>query len=165
MKKAAFLDRDNTLIYDPGYIHEPEKVFLLEGVSEGLKLLKDNGYLLIVVSNQSGIGRGYFEEKDFWAVNNKLQELLKPFNVQIDAFYFCPHKPDDNCNCRKPKIELALKVAKDLNIDLKNSVMIGDKDSDVEFGFNAGMKCSLKVGSYPFDNFLKAAQFVVENYG
>lgn len=165
MRKGAFLDRDNTLIHDPGYIHEPEKVFLLKGVGEGLKLLKEAGYLLIVTSNQSGIGRGYFEEKDFWAVNRKIQELLKPFGVQIDAFYFCPHKPEDNCLCRKPKTQLALKAAKELNVNLRESVMIGDKDSDVEFGFNAGMKCSIKVGNYPFDNLLKAAQFIVENYG
>ena len=165
MRKAVFLDRDNTLIYDHGYIHEPEKVFLLEGVGKGLKLLKEAGYMLIAVSNQSGIGRGYFEEKDFWAVNSKLQELLKPFGVQIDAFFFCPHKPDDNCTCRKPKTEMALKASQELNISLKDSIMIGDKDSDLEFGFKAGMKCSLKVGSHPFNNFLKAAKFVVENYG
>ena len=164
MKKAVFLDRDNTLIYDPGYIHEPEKVRLLEGVPEGLKLLKDAGFLLVVVSNQSGIGRGYFEEEDFWAVNRRLQELLKPCGVQIDAFYFCPHRPDENCSCRKPKTGMVERAAEELGIDVSESVVIGDKDSDVELAFNCGCKAGVKVGAPPFENFLKAAQFVLSLY-
>jgi len=163
--KAAFLDRDNTLIYDPGYIHEPEKVVLLEGVGEGLKKLKEAGYLLIVVSNQSGIGRGYFKEEDFWAVNRKLQELLKPYGVQIEDFFFCPHRPEENCNCRKPKTGLIETAVKKHQINLKRSVMIGDKDSDLECGINAGLMCSVKVGTPPFENFLKAVNFILENYG
>jgi len=164
LRRAVFLDRDNTLIYDPGYIHEPEKVRLLTGVPEGLKLLKDAGFLLVVVSNQSGIGRGYFGEKDFWAVNERLQELLKPFGVQIDAFYFCPHRPDENCSCRKPKTGMIEKAAEDLGIDVSESVVIGDKDSDVELAFNCGCKVGVKVGKFPFEDFLKAAYFVVNLY-
>ncbi|RUM91290.1 MAG: HAD family hydrolase [Thermovibrio sp.] len=161
MKRAAFLDRDNTLIYDPGYIHEPDKVKLLEGVPEGLKLLKKNGFLLIVISNQSGIGRGYFKEEDFWAVNRKLQELLKPFGVQIDGFYFCPHKPKENCKCRKPKTFLIERAAEDFGVNVSESIVIGDKDSDVEMGFKAGCRLAVKVGVPPFDNFLKAVEFVL----
>lgn len=166
MKKvrAAFLDRDNTLIYDPGYIHEPEKVRLLKGVPEGLKLLKEAGFLLIVVSNQSGIGRGYFEEKDFWAVNERLQEFLKPFGVQIDAFYFCPHRPDENCSCRKPRTGMVERAAKELGIDVSESVLIGDKDTDVELAFRCGCKAGIKVGEFPFEDFLKAAEFTLSLY-
>ncbi|WP_297445339.1 HAD-IIIA family hydrolase, partial [Desulfurobacterium sp.] len=80
MQRAVFLDRDNTLIEDEGYIHEPEKVKLLPGVAEGLKMLKDAGFLLIVISNQSGIGRGYFKEEDFHAVNKRLNQLLEPYS-------------------------------------------------------------------------------------
>jgi D-glycero-D-manno-heptose 1,7-bisphosphate phosphatase len=163
LKRAAFLDRDNTLIYDPGYIHEPEKVELLEGVPEGLKLLKERGFLLIVVSNQSGIGRGYFKEEDCWAVNRKLQELLKPYDVQIDGFYFCPHKPSEKCNCRKPKTLLVEKAARDFGVSVSESVVIGDKDSDVEMGFRAGCRLAVKVGASPFDNFLKAVEFVLSS--
>ena len=161
MKKAVFLDRDNTLIKDDGYIHEPKKVELLPTVPEGLKLLKKANYLLIVVSNQSGIGRGYFEEKDFHAVNERLQELLKPHGVQIDDFFFCPHRPDENCNCRKPKTGMVEKAAKKWNIDLSKSFVIGDKEIDVMLAFNAGCKWGILVGSETFQDFLSAARQIL----
>ncbi|ADY72772.1 histidinol-phosphate phosphatase family protein [Desulfurobacterium thermolithotrophum DSM 11699] len=160
-RKAILLDRDNTLIKDDGYIHEPEKVELLPGVPQGLKLLKEAGFLLIVVSNQSGIGRGYFREDNFWAVNRKLQELLNPFGVQIDDFFFCPHKPSDNCNCRKPKVGMVEKAVKNWNIDLSKSFVIGDKEIDVMLAFNAGCKGGIRVGIKPFENFLIAAKHVI----
>ncbi len=165
MKKAVFLDRDNTLIYDPGYIHEADKVRLLEGVGEGLKLLKDKGFLLIVVSNQSGIGRGYFTEREFWEVNQRLQELLKPFKVQIDDFFFCPHRPDEGCFCRKPNPYLLKEAARKWEVDLSSSYVIGDKDSDVELALKGGCKGGIKVGAPPFDNFLKAVFFILEVEG
>ena len=156
MKRAVFLDRDNTLIEDNGYIHEPEKVKLLPTVGEGLKLLKEKGFLLIVISNQSGIGRGYFKEKDFHAVNRKLNYLLKEnFNVEIDDFFFCPHKPDDNCSCRKPKTLLFQKAAEKWNIDIKASFMVGDKEIDVEAGKNAGCKKSFLVKEKLFMDIVK----------
>jgi D-glycero-D-manno-heptose 1,7-bisphosphate phosphatase len=160
-KKAIFLDRDNTLIEDEGYIHEPEKVRLLPGVPEGLRLLKEHGYLLIVVSNQSGIGRGYFKEEDFHAVNKKLQELLKPYNVQIDDFFFCPHRPEDGCNCRKPKTGMIEKAIKKWNIDVSESFVIGDKDIDVQLAINAGCKSGIKVGTEIFPDFLKASKYII----
>lgn len=162
MKKAIFLDRDNTLIYDPGYIHEADKVRLLEGVGEGLKLLKEKDFLLIVISNQSGIGRGYFTEKEFWEVNRKLQELLKPFRVQIDDFFFCPHRPDEGCLCRKPRPYLLKEAAKKWNVNLAKSYVIGDKDSDVELALNGGCRGGIKVGALPFNTFLKAVSFILE---
>ncbi|WP_022847726.1 MULTISPECIES: D-glycero-alpha-D-manno-heptose-1,7-bisphosphate 7-phosphatase [unclassified Desulfurobacterium] len=145
MQRAVFLDRDNTLIEDEGYIHEPEKVKLLPGVAEGLKILKDAGFLLIVISNQSGIGRGYFKEEDFHAVNKRLNQLLEPYSVQIDDFFFCPHKPDEGCSCRKPETELFFKAAKKWNINLRESFMIGDKIIDIEAGKRAGCKKSYLV--------------------
>ncbi|OMH40121.1 D-glycero-alpha-D-manno-heptose-1,7-bisphosphate 7-phosphatase [Desulfurobacterium indicum] len=157
MQRAIFLDRDNTLIEDDGYIHEPEKVKLLPGVGEGLKLLKDAGFLLIVISNQSGIGRGYFKEEDFHAVNKKLNQLLKHYNVQIDDFFFCPHKPDEGCSCRKPEIGLFLRAAEKWNINLKESFMVGDKISDIEAGNRAGCKKSYLMKK---DEFLKIAKLI-----
>jgi len=146
LKRAVFLDRDNTLIKDDGYIHEPEKVKLLPTVGEGLKLLKSAGLLLIVVSNQSGIGRGYFSEKEFHAVNRKLNRILKSdFEIEIDDFFFCPHRPDEKCICRKPSPFLILKAAKKWKIDIKESFMIGDKEIDVNAGKNAGCKNSFSV--------------------
>jgi len=163
LKKAVFLDRDNTLIEDEGYIHEPEKVKLLPGVGEGLKLLKEKGFLLIVVSNQSGIGRGYYKEEDFHAVNRKLQELLKPYGVQIDDFFFCPHKPEENCSCRKPKPGMVLEAEKKWKIDLKESYVIGDKDIDVLLAINSGCKLGLKVGSKKFPKFLDCVRFIINS--
>jgi D-glycero-D-manno-heptose 1,7-bisphosphate phosphatase len=160
-RKAIFLDRDNTLIYDEGFIHEPEKVKLLPTVPEGLKLLKERGFLLIVTSNQSGIGRGYFQEDDFHAVNRKLQELLKPYGVQIDDFFFCPHKPEDNCNCRKPKIGMVEKASKKWNIEVSQSFVIGDRDSDIQLAVNAGCKGGIKVGTSTFPDLLSVARHIV----
>lgn len=160
--KAVFLDRDNTLIYDPGYIHRPEDVALLYGVGEGLSLLKEAGYLLIVVSNQSGIGRGYYREEDFWAVNFKLQELLKSYGVQIDDFFFCPHRPEEGCRCRKPNTLLVEKAAEKWGIDVSESFVVGDKDSDLELAFRAGCKGGIKVGKAPFNDFLRVARFILE---
>jgi len=161
-KRAVFLDRDNTLIFDPGYIHEAEKVRLLKGVGEGLRLLKEAGYLLIVVSNQSGIGRGYFTEKEFWEVNKRLNELLKPFGVQIEDFFFCPHRPEEGCRCRKPETAMVETAAQKWKVDLKESFVIGDKESDVELAFRAGCRGGIRVGAPPFENFLKAARFILE---
>ncbi len=160
-RKAVFIDRDNTLIEDPGYIHKPEDVKLLNGVPEGLKKLRSAGFLLIVVSNQSGIGRGYYGEEDFHAVNRKLQELLLPYGVWIDAFYFCPHKPGDGCSCRKPGTGMVERAAKEWNIDVTKSYVVGDKDSDVELALRAGCKCGIKVGVPPFETLFEAALHIL----
>ncbi len=161
-KKAVFLDRDNTLIEDEGYIHEPEKVKLLKGVVEGLKLLKDEGFLLIVVSNQSGIGRGYFSVSDFFAVNERLNQILMKEGVQIDDFFFCPHKPEDGCKCRKPSPELLFRAAKKWDIDLSQSYMVGDKTSDVLAGQRAGCKASFLLGE-DYSSLLDVAREIVRN--
>jgi len=162
MRKAVFLDRDNTLIYDEGYIHEAEKVVLLDGVVEGLKLLREAGYLLIVISNQSGIGRGYYTEKEFWEVNEKIQELLKPYGLKIDDFFFCPHRPDEGCRCRKPETLLVELAAKKWNVNLEESYTIGDKESDVYLGVKAGCRGGIMVGTPPFKTLLDAARFIVK---
>ncbi|MEO2083177.1 MAG: HAD family hydrolase [Desulfurobacteriaceae bacterium] len=161
MRKAVFLDRDNTLIYDPGYIHEPEKVVLLPGVGEGLRRLKEAGFILVVISNQSGIGRGYYGEEDFWAVNRRLQELLLPFKVQIDDFLFCPHRPDEGCSCRKPGTELLFRAAEKWKIDLSRSFVIGDKDSDIEMGLRGGCRGGVRVGKAPFETFDRGGDFIL----
>jgi len=161
MNRAVFLDRDNTLIRDEGYIHRPEEVVLLPKVGEGLSLLKSRGYLLIVLSNQSGIGRGFFTEKDFHAVNEKLQQLLAPYRVKIDDFLFCPHRPEERCGCRKPKTGMVERAKAKWNIDVSESLVIGDKDSDVLLAINSGCKGAVKVGEKPFADFLSAVQLIL----
>jgi len=142
MNIAVFLDRDGTIIYDRHYIKDHELVELIPGVIKGLKLFKKYGYLLIMVSNQSGIARGLITKEEVIAVNSRLDEILHKENVYLDGSYYCPHGPDDNCDCRKPAIGMALKAKEDFNLDLSNCYMIGDKESDIEFGCNFGAKAS-----------------------
>ena len=150
--KAVFLDRDGTLNKDPGYIGNPDDVKLLPGTGKGLFNLKKSGYLLVVISNQSGIARGLISETDVINVNIRINELLNEFNVQIDAFYFCPAHPDfsseEECKCRKPSPELVFLAVKEHNIDISQSFFIGDSVSDIMCGFNAGLKTILvKTGN------------------
>lgn len=131
MKKAIFLDRDGTINKEVSYLHEIEKLCLLPGVIEALRLLKEKGYLLIVVTNQSGVGRGYFSIEEVWQINEFMNKCLSEYNAKIDAFYCCPHAPEEGCNCRKPRTELYLQAVREWNIDLKKSYMVGDKVSDI----------------------------------
>ena len=140
MKCAVFLDRDDTIIVDKGYLKNPDGIEFLPGIFNGLQFLQNAGYSLIQVSNQSGIGRGYFTEEDYFAVTKRLNDLLNINGITFTGYYYCPHAPNVNCKCRKPKPYLAQKAAIDFDIDLKNSYMVGDKPSDIEFGKNFGAK-------------------------
>src|SRR3989344_4466594 len=139
--KAILLDRDGVVTEDIGYVHKIEDFNFEKNAVEGLKLLKD--YRLIFITNQSGIGRGYFKFEDFLNYTNRVVEELKKHNVKIEKTYVCPHKPEDNCQCRKPKTKLIKQAEKEFDIDLKKSFMIGDKAVDVEMGHNAGCKSIL----------------------
>ena len=141
MTKAAFLDRDGVIVEDIGYHHKLEDFKLIPNAVEGLKLLKD--YKLIIITNQSGIGKGYYTMKGFENFNNHLIQKLKKHNIKIEKTYVCPHKPEDNCECRKPKTKLIKDAAKEFNIDLSKSFMIGDKKIDVQMGHNVGVKTIL----------------------
>lgn len=149
MNKAVFLDKDGTLIPDIPYNVDPEKITLVQGATDALKLLQSQGFLLIVISNQSGVAHGYFDESALNAVSEKLRSLLSS-DIPLHAFYFCPHHPDGiiqqyamDCQCRKPKPGLILQAAKDHDIDLSRSWMIGDILNDVEAGNRAGCKTIL----------------------
>jgi histidinol-phosphate phosphatase family protein len=144
---AVFLDRDGTLNEDPGYISNPEKVVLFPDTGDALALLKKYGFLLIVISNQSGIARGLMTIQDVEAVNEKINTLLSEFKVKIDAFYFCPahpeFSPEEECECRKPSPKLLLEAAKEFNVDLQKAYIIGDSITDVQCGKNAGIRTIL----------------------
>ena len=155
MNKAIFLDRDGTLNVEVDYLHEPDKLRLIAGVPEALNIFKDLGYKLIVISNQSGIGRGYFGQEDVDKVNSCMNEMLESYNVQIDAFYYCPHIESDNCNCRKPKTGLYERAVSDWNIDVAQSYMAGDKESDVLAARNIGCGYGLLLCGHDIDDSVK----------
>lgn len=146
---AAFLDRDGVIIEDKGYVGRVEDVRLLPGAAEGLRLLAAAGYLLAIVTNQSGIGRGYYTLEDFRAVSDQLDLLLQRESVAVDHLAFCPHAPSpagDVCECRKPKPGMILDAASALGADLAASILIGDKESDIAAGRAAGVGRCFRIG-------------------
>lgn len=180
MNKAVFLDRDGTIIYEkPGvYLSDPKKVRPYKSALPALRLLQKKGFKLFIVSNQSGIGRGYFTEKEVKKVHARLLQLLRP--VKITEIVFCPHAPNDGCDCRKPLPKMGLYLIKKYKIDPKHSYMIGDKKADVEFGHALGCRAVLvttangknHLKKYPelkpekiTNHLLNAARFIVANEG
>lgn len=138
MNKLALIDRDGTLIVDKHYLSDPDQVELIKGIPAALKKLENSGYKIIVVTNQSGIGRGYFSQGDMEAVNVKMIQLLKNEDAKVDAIYFCPHSPDDNCQCRKPGLGMVEEAMRDFDGDRSKSITIGDKCADVRLGQDMG---------------------------
>lgn len=150
MNKAVFIDKDGTLIPDIPYNTDPDLIDLQPYAVEGLRQLQQKGYLLIIVSNQAGVARGFFKEEALIAVEARVRELLQKEQVQLDAFYYCPHHPEGTvkeysivCNCRKPETGMLLSAANDFNIDLASSWMIGDILNDIEAGNRAGCRSVL----------------------
>lgn len=135
---TVFIDRDGTINVDTGYLGSPSGVVLIEGAGRAVKRLNEAGVKAVVVSNQSGVARGMFTLEDAEAVNKKLIELLAAEGARLDGIYFCPHHPDDGCECRKPKTGLVVKAANDLGLDAARSYVIGDKASDIELARNLG---------------------------
>ena len=154
MKKAIFLDRDGTINVEKDYIYKSEDLVFEEGAIEALKTFKNLGYILIVVSNQSGVARGYFTEEDLNIFNNNMNEILKKNGVEITEFYCCPHHPDGIgeykkvCECRKPNNKMIEDAIKKYNIDREKSYMIGDKTSDIGAGIKSNLKTVLVKTGY-----------------
>ena len=140
MRKAVFLDRDGTIIKHVHYLADPEKVEIVPQGIEALTRLQAAGYLLVVVSNQSLVGRGLGTTEDVEAVNARMVELFEAGGVTFDAVKYCPHRPEDNCPDRKPNPGMLRDAARDLKIDLAASMMIGDNITDVGAGKNAGCR-------------------------
>lgn len=161
--RAAFLDRDGTLVEEVNFLSRVEDLRLFPFTLEAVELLKRNGFLIVVITNQSGINRKLFTESDMRAVHDEIQKQL---GGRIDAFYFCRHLPDENCACRKPRTEMIERAARDFSIDLESSWMIGDKKLDVETGFNAGTKTALVLTGYgrkEIDNLVRKPDLIAEN--
>ena len=149
---AIFVDRDDTIMVDVKYCADPAMVRLIPGASEGLRALREAGYRVVIVTNQSGIGRGYFDVETLRRVHNKLRDELHQEGADYDAIYYCPHTPEEDCQCRKPKPGLLLKAASELNIDLASSYTVGDRDLDVGAGKAAGTRTILVSGANHPDN-------------
>lgn len=133
MPSAAFLDRDGTLIRDPGYLGDPAAVELLAGAAEGVALLNRMGVPVIVVTNQSGIGRGLYSEADFWRVQREMERQLAERGARVDAVYYCPHDPAEHpCDCRKPASGLFERAARERDLTLEGALFLGDSLRDVE---------------------------------
>lgn len=143
--RFVLLDRDGTLVEDEGYTHRPEDYRLLPGVREGLRLLASAGYRLAIVTNQSGIGRGFFDEAAFHAFQRLLCDDLARDGIVIERSFFCPHLPEAGCACRKPAPGLLHAAARELGATLSLSWMIGDTVHDAEAAFRAGCRGAVVV--------------------
>lgn len=141
MRKAAFLDRDGTLIHDAHYLSRPEQIEWLPGVFDDLKYLQEEGYLLVVITNQSGIGRDYFSEDEYDTVKNEFIKQALDEGIRFAGIYHCPHWPESDgpCDCRKPGTELFERAAKDHDIDFGSSLAVGDRERDVEPALHLGV--------------------------
>jgi D-glycero-D-manno-heptose 1,7-bisphosphate phosphatase len=135
----VFLDRDGTIIENRHYLADPDGVKLLEGVATGLRALQNAGRRLVIVSNQSGVGRGYFTREAMAAVNTRLLDLLRSEGIRIEAIYCCPHSPDEACSCRKPAPGLVHQALRELGGTLQEAVVIGDNLCDIELAHSLGI--------------------------
>ena len=142
---TVFIDRDGTLIEEVNYLSRVEDLRFFDYTDEAIRLLKESGFLVVVVTNQSGIGREIYTEAAMHEIHAQIQTDL---TEKLDAFYFCPHLPDANCRCRKPNLGMLEAAQAEFAVDLDNSWMIGDKAIDVETGFNAEIKTAMVLTGY-----------------
>ncbi len=152
---AVFVDRDGTITKEMGYLKEPAELRLIPRSGEAIRLLNEKGILTIMVSNQSGVARGYFTEKTVRETHKRLKELLAEKGAHLDGVYYCPHHPEfglpkyrKNCNCRKPKSGMLLRADRKFNLDLEKCYVIGDKVDDIQLSRNVGAKGILVLTGY-----------------
>ena len=168
-RRAVFLDRDGTINVEKDYLHRTEEFEFIRGAPEAIKRLNDAGFLVIVVTNQAGVARGYYDEQDVAALHEHIQQLLAEYGTRIDAFYHCPHHPTEgvggyrvDCDCRKGSPGMLLQAAREHDIDLARSFMVGDKIADIEAAVRAGCHPILvRTGYGAKDEPRVAAQFPV----
>ena len=171
MNKAIFLDRDGTLNVDHGYVHQIDDFQFIEGSIEALQELKNMGYLLVLVTNQSGIARGYFSEDQFLSLTEWMDWSLADRGVDLDGIYYCPHHPEgkgefkQDCDCRKPKGGMLLQAIKELHIDPARSFMVGDKVEDLQAAVAAKVRSKIlvKTGKPVTKEGEELADFVLES--
>ncbi|MFC2009346.1 D-glycero-beta-D-manno-heptose 1,7-bisphosphate 7-phosphatase [Chloroflexota bacterium] len=170
---AVFIDRDGTIAEDVNYCRRVEDFHILSTVPEAIKILNEKGYKVVLITNQSGIARGYFNEETLTQIHGKLKDELARYGAHIDAIYYCPHHPDEGCDCRKPGTALFRRAAEEMDIDFCCSFMIGDMQMDIDAGRALGCrtvlvttgpkegKDILKPADYRASNLLEAAQWII----
>ena len=174
--KAVFLDRDGTIARDVHYCSRPEDFEILPAVPLAIKMLNDSGFKVVVVTNQSGIARGYFTEEALARIHNRMVCELEKHGARLDAVYYCPHHPDEGCGCRKPGTALFYKAAADVGIDFTRSYMVGDMQMDIDAGKALGCRAVLvttgngieditDTPDYTADSLLEAARWIVSGRG
>jgi histidinol-phosphate phosphatase family protein len=146
INRAVFIDRDGTMAKDIHYCSRPEDFELFPNTAKAIKTLNDHGFNVIVITNQSGIARGYFTEAILTKIHVEMKEELAKLGAFVDAIYYCPHHPDDNCECRKPKTKLVFQAVREHKIDLKHSFVVGDLQADIDLGHSIGCKTILVGG-------------------
>jgi D-glycero-D-manno-heptose 1,7-bisphosphate phosphatase len=139
-KRLALIDRDGTIILDKVYLSDPDGIEFTPGAIEGLQLLRDAGFALVLITNQSGIARGFFDVATVERIHDRLQSLLAAEGLSLEAIYFCPHGPDDGCGCRKPAPGMVTKAMHDLGFRAHQVVLVGDSDADMGAAAAAGVK-------------------------
>jgi D-glycero-D-manno-heptose 1,7-bisphosphate phosphatase len=161
--KVIVLDRDGTIVIDRHYLSDPAALEFEPGAAVGLRKMTDMGFRLVVITNQSGIARGMFSLARLNEVHERMRQMLRSIGVRLDGIYSCPHGPEEGCDCRKPNLELMRQASKELGFDMSQSIVIGDKDSDIEFGRRAGAVTMLIGQPGPRSPAAPAPDFVVEN--
>jgi len=154
--KTVFVDRDGVINQERSdYVKSISELEIYPNVAKNIKLLKDAGFLVVVITNQSAVNRGIVTPEMINQIHNSIQNHLKKYGTFLDGFYYCPHTPDENCNCRKPKPGLLEKAILELNVDLNSSWMIGDSDSDIEAADSIGCKAIKISDNFSLDNAVK----------
>jgi len=159
---VVILDRDGTLVTDKGYLSDPTELAFEPGAVEGLRRFAALGYRLVVITNQSGVGRGFFTLEQLQLVNARLKTMVEATGVRLENIYFCPHAPDANCDCRKPALGLMRQAASELGFNPASAVVIGDKETDMEFGRRAGAM-TLLISTNATSNLRDPPDLVVTN--
>jgi len=170
--RALFLDRDGIINVDHGYVYKIEEFEFAEGIFDLLQLFSKQGYLLFIVTNQSGIGRGYYSQKAFDVLTKWMVKTLHAHDIDIKEVQYCPHTPEENCHCRKPETGMIDTILKQYVIDIEGSWMIGDKQSDIDLARNARIGSSIAIGDRQFQDYdyyfstIKACtEYLEENMG
>jgi D-glycero-D-manno-heptose 1,7-bisphosphate phosphatase len=169
MRATVFLDRDGTINEEVGYLDDPDRLRLIPGAAEAIRLLNNAGILVIVVSNQAGVGRGYFSTATVEAIHRQLVKHLVEHGACIDAIYYCPHHPNEGCECRKPKAGMLLQAARKHVIDMRRAFIVGDKVSDLDAGRQVGCRTVLVLTGYgeqareAFNNYIFQPDYISSN--